>query len=133
MRMVVRALLAAVPALGVLSAGHAGAQMVCGARPEILARLEGTYGESRRSFGLQEGKAVVELYANDETGTWTILTTDTQGRTCLMAAGEGFEAPGFLRISYATSMDRLKEGTQRIQAFIHTLEQEGKVPSVAKA
>ena len=50
-----------------------------------------------------------------------------------LTAGEGFEAPGFLRISYATSMDRLKEGTQRIQAFIHTLEQEGKVPSVAKA
>jgi aspartate aminotransferase len=50
-----------------------------------------------------------------------------------LTAGEGFEAPGFLRISYATSMDRLKEGTKRIQAFIQKLEQEGKVPSVAKA
>ena len=50
-----------------------------------------------------------------------------------LTAGEGFEAPGFLRISYATSMDRLKEGTRRIQAFIQKLEQEGKVPSVAQA
>jgi aspartate aminotransferase len=50
-----------------------------------------------------------------------------------LTAGEGFEAPGFLRISYATSMDRLEEGTRRIQAFIQKLEQEGKVPAVARA
>jgi aspartate aminotransferase len=49
-----------------------------------------------------------------------------------LTAGEGFEAPGFLRISYATSMDRLKEGTRRIQAFIEKLEHEGKVPAVTR-
>jgi aspartate aminotransferase len=50
-----------------------------------------------------------------------------------LTAGEGFEAPGFLRISYATSMDQLKEGTRRIQAFIEKLEHEGKVPAVSRA
>jgi aspartate aminotransferase len=50
-----------------------------------------------------------------------------------VTAGEGFEAPGFLRISYATSMDQLKEGTRRIQAFIEKLEHEGKVPAVSRA
>src|SRR6187399_2487022 len=50
-----------------------------------------------------------------------------------LTAGEGLEAPGFLRISYATSMDRLKEGTRRIQAFIEKLEHEGKVPAVSRA
>ena len=50
-----------------------------------------------------------------------------------LTAGEAFEAPGFLRISYATSMARLKEGVARIQAFIAKLESEGKVPSVARA
>ncbi len=49
-----------------------------------------------------------------------------------LTAGEGFEAPGFLRISYATSMDQLKEGTRRIQAFIEKLEHEGKVPAVSR-
>ena len=49
-----------------------------------------------------------------------------------LTAGEGFEAPGFLRISYATSMDQLKEGTRRIQAFIEKLEHEGKVPAVTR-
>ena len=46
-----------------------------------------------------------------------------------LTAGEAFEAPGFLRISYATSMEQLREGTNRIFAFIRKLEQEGKVPA----
>jgi aspartate aminotransferase len=32
--------------------------------------------------------------------------------------GEAFDAPGFLRISYATSLDRLQEGTTRILQFV---------------
>ena len=32
--------------------------------------------------------------------------------------GEAFDAPGFLRISYATSVERLQEGVRRIQAFV---------------
>jgi len=35
-----------------------------------------------------------------------------------VTAGEGFDAPGFLRLSYATSLDRLREGVDRIHAFI---------------
>jgi aspartate aminotransferase len=50
-----------------------------------------------------------------------------------LTAGEAFEAPGFLRISYATSMEQLREGTNRIMAFIRALEQEGKVPAVSRA
>jgi aspartate aminotransferase len=50
-----------------------------------------------------------------------------------LTAGEAFEAPGFLRISYATSMAQLREGVKRIQGFITKLEQEGKVAAVARA
>src|SRR5690606_28381913 len=35
-----------------------------------------------------------------------------------VTAGEGLDAPGFFRLSYATSMDRLKEGVERIHAFV---------------
>jgi aspartate aminotransferase len=35
-----------------------------------------------------------------------------------VTAGEGFDAPGFFRLSYATSLDRLKEGIDRLHAFI---------------
>jgi aspartate aminotransferase len=34
-----------------------------------------------------------------------------------LTAGEAFDAPGFVRISYATSLDRLREGVDRILAF----------------
>jgi hypothetical protein len=85
------ATLAATAALAV-TAGPAQAQMICGERDAIVAQLERKYGETRRSVGLQEGRAVVEVYASDKTGSWTILVTDTRGRSCLMAAGEAFEA-----------------------------------------
>jgi len=32
--------------------------------------------------------------------------------------GEAFDAPGFIRISYATSMDKLEEGSRRLLAFV---------------
>jgi aspartate aminotransferase len=44
-----------------------------------------------------------------------------------LAAGEGFDAPGFLRISYATSLDRLREGTNRILEFVKKRERQGAV------
>jgi aspartate/methionine/tyrosine aminotransferase len=41
--------------------------------------------------------------------------------------GEGFDAPGFFRLSYATSIERLKEGAARIAAFVKTLEKDGRI------
>jgi aspartate aminotransferase len=32
--------------------------------------------------------------------------------------GEAFDAPGFVRISYATSMDNLREGSRRMLEFV---------------
>ena len=32
--------------------------------------------------------------------------------------GEAFDAPGFVRLSYATSMDNLREGSQRLLDFV---------------
>jgi aspartate aminotransferase len=37
--------------------------------------------------------------------------------------GEAFDAPGFLRISYANSMENLKTACDRIAAFVKTLDQ----------
>lgn len=39
-----------------------------------------------------------------------------------VTAGEGFDAPGFLRISYAASMDDLREGATRILRFADSLQ-----------
>ena len=36
--------------------------------------------------------------------------------------GEAFDAPGFVRLSYATSMADLKRGTAKILEYLHALE-----------
>ena len=66
--------------------------MVCGKRAEIVRQLGEKFGETRRSAGIAQGQGVVEIYASDETGSWTILITSPQGTACLLAAGEAFEA-----------------------------------------
>jgi aspartate aminotransferase len=39
-----------------------------------------------------------------------------------VTAGEAFDAPGYLRISYATSMEQLRAGADRILRFAETLQ-----------
>ena len=40
----------------------------------------------------------------------------------VVTPGEAFDAPGYVRISYATSMERLREGANRILRFADTLQ-----------
>jgi hypothetical protein len=63
----------------------------CAARDAVLARLAETYGETRRSLGVAANSAVVEVFASDQTGTWTITVTAPNGITCLVASGDSFE------------------------------------------
>ncbi len=45
--------------------------------------------------------------------------------------GEGFDSPGYFRLSYATSVERLREGVDRIFACIAALEKAGTIPAPA--
>ncbi|MEM1383580.1 MAG: hypothetical protein AAF713_00310 [Pseudomonadota bacterium] len=74
------------------SVDEAEARMACGKRDAIVEQLEAKYGETRSSYGLSQGKGVVEVYSNPDTGTWTVLITNAQGTACLMAAGEAWQA-----------------------------------------
>ena len=38
-------------------------------------------------------------------------------------AGEAFDAPGFLRLSYANSLENLKTAVDRISTFVKALDQ----------
>jgi len=40
----------------------------------------------------------------------------------VVTPGEGFAAPGYLRISYATSMEQLREGSTRFLRFVESLQ-----------
>ena len=63
----------------------------CGARAAVVERLTTKYQETRQSIGLGANNSVVEVFGNDQTGTWTITVTMPNGMTCLVASGEAFE------------------------------------------
>jgi hypothetical protein len=77
-------------AWGALSSA-AEAQSLCGQRDEMVAGLEKRYAETPVSMGLASNGAVVEVFAS-ESGTWTIIMTHPNGLSCLVVAGEGWEA-----------------------------------------
>ena len=81
--------------LGVLALTSvpASAQQVrnCAPRDIVVERLASGYGESRQSIGIGAQGAVVEVFASNDTGTWTITVTNPSGLTCLVASGQSFE------------------------------------------
>ena len=64
----------------------------CDTRDRVTALLAERYGETRRALGLAGEAAVMELFASDASGTWTITVTLPDGQTCLMASGSDFQA-----------------------------------------
>jgi hypothetical protein len=83
-------------ALGVLAAGTApqpaAAQNgLCADRTKIVERLQTKYGESRQGVGVAQGQRVVEIWASEDSGSWTIVMTMPDGSSCLIAAGEDWE------------------------------------------
>ncbi len=78
--------------LGVV-AGPTAAQNArnCAPRDTVVDRLADKYGETRQSIGLGANNAMVEVFASDKTGTWTITVTMATGLTCLVASGQAYE------------------------------------------
>lgn len=64
----------------------------CDSRETVVALLADRYGETRRAIGIAGDAAVMELFAADATGTWSITMTLPDGTMCLMASGATYEA-----------------------------------------
>lgn len=63
------------------------AQAVCAQRDTIVAQLETNFAEKPRLAGLESATRIVEFWASDQTGTWTILLTGADGISCIAASG----------------------------------------------
>lgn len=66
--------------------------MICGQRAQVIEQLQTRFGEERRSMGLAGRNRIVELFASDRTGSWTITVTGVDGITCLIASGQHHES-----------------------------------------
>jgi hypothetical protein len=67
------------------------ARTICAERDQIVGTLTGYFGETARSWGMGPAGRIVEIFASDETGTWTITVTAPDGTTCLVASGNSWE------------------------------------------
>lgn len=78
--------------MGIL-VGTANAQSPrnCGERTAIVERLADGYGETRQSIGIGARNSIMEVYANLDTGSWTVTVTLVNGMMCLVASGQYFE------------------------------------------
>jgi hypothetical protein len=62
----------------------------CGPRDEIVAQLGAVFEEAPNGMGMIDPNAVVEVFVS-EAGTFTILASNTDGTSCILASGEGWD------------------------------------------
>ena len=73
-------------------AGQSQDRPHCASRDRVIEQLADRYGETRRSVGLGSDNTMVEVFASDRTGSWTITVTTPEGLTCLVASGQAYQA-----------------------------------------
>lgn len=66
---------------------EAKAETVCGPRETIVKTLETEFEERLESVGITTGGGLIEIFTS-ATGTWTILSTDVHGMSCLVLTGD---------------------------------------------
>ncbi len=66
------------------------AAQVCLPRQEAISQLAKQFEEKPIGRGLSDdGNAMVELFTSEK-GSWTIVVTDTKGKSCLVASGDSW-------------------------------------------
>lgn len=76
--------------MALVSAFPARAQIVCGSHSDLVAGLAQAFQEKQVGYGVAGQTAVIEIYVS-ASGTWTMLVTDVRDRSCILAAGDGWE------------------------------------------
>lgn len=59
----------------------------CGERDSVIESLTDKFGEHHFASGLQSATGLMEIWASEERGTWTVLMTRPDGQTCVVASG----------------------------------------------
>ena len=78
-------------ALTLLSSAAVAAPQ-CNTRDYVLDLLSDKYSEAPIAIGVANNGGLVEVLATGDGDTWSIIITTPQGMSCLVAAGEGWQA-----------------------------------------
>lgn len=68
----------------------ATAQTVCADRGDFIGYLSRNHAEAPVAIGLVSNGSVLEVLASGS-GSWTIIVTRPDGKSCVVAAGEAWE------------------------------------------
>ena len=60
----------------------------CAPRPDVGKRLRDSYGEGVIWLGISNTGALIELFSSSSTGSWTLLATFPNLRSCIVGVGE---------------------------------------------
>jgi hypothetical protein len=63
----------------------------CGARAEVLKQLSKKFKEAPVAVGLSSGGQLIEVLTSDSGSTWTIIVSQPNGMSCLVADGESWQ------------------------------------------
>ncbi len=93
----------AAPALAVvalLSAPDTMAQVQiqaqqCDLRAKVIGHLAQKYKEAPVAIGVTSSGGLIKVLTTGDGGTWTIILSNPNGTSCLVAAGEGWRALQF--------------------------------------
>ncbi|SPH23508.1 hypothetical protein DEA8626_02572 [Defluviimonas aquaemixtae] len=70
---------------------HAQQILPCFERGHLIEKLAGGYGERQTGAGLSGPQQLVELWSSSETGSFTIVLTQPDGRSCVLATGTSWQ------------------------------------------
>ncbi len=74
-----------------LAASPAISEQLSAPRDRAVIQLEKQFGEMVSGRGLAaNGKRMIELLVSEK-GSWTVLVSDANGRSCVMASGENWQ------------------------------------------
>ena len=82
--------LALIFGLGLVIVNPAWGQASCLPRSEALALLAKEYSEIPTSIGVTNKGSLIEVLTSAGGATWTILVSQPNGTSCMVAAGEGW-------------------------------------------
>ena len=84
------AIAAAVLAAVACSTTPALAESQCNTRSSVGSRLADKYGEQVTANAVTHNGTLLEVLTTLDGRTWSIIITSPRGRSCLVAAGEGW-------------------------------------------
>ncbi|MGR3433443.1 MAG: hypothetical protein ACU0CO_00935 [Shimia sp.] len=67
----------------------------CADRQAVISVLTMQHGERPVGAGIQGDDRIMEVFADTESGSWTVIVTNTKGVACIVAAGSNYLPKGF--------------------------------------